>query len=189
MMVIAMRMVVFVAVSIIMVMMVMAVMMIMAVVMVVVVGNGIGAAFRFERRINRGHLGAKTLQQCFDRWIAFKPEPALQNLHRHMAISEMPSKAGKRWQIASTRFEQLLGLCHNLYKIAVVQHQHIVRSKPHRFGEIEFNAGPLGPEQEPFVCLPLRIRQDQSIDNGSGPPLSGSQNTGGAWHDVIRMFE
>jgi hypothetical protein len=109
MVMIAMRMVVFVAVPIVMV--VMAVVMI---VMIIVGACSIGPPLRLKRRIDLGHFGAETLQQRFNRGIALEPKPALQNLHRYMAVPKMPSKAGKRWQISPPHLKQSFGLRHDL---------------------------------------------------------------------------
>jgi hypothetical protein len=113
--VIAMRMVVFVVVPIVMV---------MAVVMIVmiIVGGCISAPLRLKRCMDLSYFGAETLEQRFNRGIALEPKPALQNLHRYMAVPKMPSKAGKRWQISPPHLKQSLGLRHDLNKVAIVQY-------------------------------------------------------------------
>jgi len=59
-------------------------------------GRGIGPALRLERRLDGDDLGAQALQQRLDRRVAHKPQPALQNLHRHVAVAEVPGEPCQR---------------------------------------------------------------------------------------------
>ena len=144
------------------------------IVVVMIAGRcGIGAAFRLERRLDRDDLGAEALQQCLDRRIAPQPQPALQHLHRHMAVAEMPGEPRQRRQIGGARLDQRLGLRHHLDQPAVVEHQRIVGAQPHRLGEIELDAGALDAEQKALLRLALGVGQDQRVDDGRVAPFGG----------------
>ena len=165
--------------------MIVAVMMIVIVVMVMVViarRRGIGAALRLERRFDGDDLRAEALQQRLDRRIALEPQPALQHLHRHMTVAEMPGEPRQRRQIGGARLDQRLGLRHDLDQPAVVEHQRVVGAQPHRLGEIELDAGALDAEQEALLRLALRMGQDERVDDGRVPPFGSTKNAGGAWH-------
>ena len=162
------------------------VMMVVIVVMVIVVmiarRRGVGAALRLERRVDGGDLRAEAFQQRLDRRIALEPQPALQHLHRHMAVAEMPGEPRQRRQIGGARLDQRLGLGHHLDQPAVVEHQRIVGAQPHRLGEIELDAGAFDAEQEALLRLALRVGQDQRVDDGRVRPFGSMKNAGGAWH-------
>ncbi len=46
--------------------------------------------------------------------------------------------------------------------------ERVVGAKPHVFGEIELDAGAFDAEREALLRLPLRMRKDQRVDDGSG---------------------
>src|SRR6185436_18265073 len=81
----------------------------------------IGAALRLEWRLDGGDFCAEAFQQRLDGRIALEPQPALQDLHRHMAIAEMPGEPRQRRQIGRSRLDQRLGIRHDLNKPAVVE--------------------------------------------------------------------
>jgi len=75
----------------------------------------------------------------------------------------MPGEPRQRRQIVGPDLKQRLGLGHHLDQAAVVEHQRVVGAKPHRLGEIEFDAGALDAEQEALVRLTLRVRQAGAV--------------------------
>jgi len=135
---------------------------VMIVVMMIVIAHHrvVGAALRLERRIDGNHLGAEALQQRLYRRIGLEPEPALQNLNRHVAVAEVPGEPRERRQIGSTRLDQRLGLRHDLDKPAVVEHQRVVGAQPHRLGEVELDTRAFDAEQEALLRLTLGVRQN-----------------------------
>ena len=159
-----------------MVMMMMSMIVVMMVVAVIAHRRVVGAALRFERRIDGDHLGAEALQQRLDRRIGLEPEPALQHLHRHMAVAEVPREPGERRQIGGPRLDQRLGLRHDLDEAAVVEHQRVVGAQPHRLGEVDLNADAFGAEQESLLRLTLGMRQNKRVDGGRVPSLGGTKN-------------
>ena len=56
-------------------------------------GRGIGAAFRIERRLDLDDAGAETLHHLLDDVIAADAQRLRHDLHRQMAIAEMPGDA------------------------------------------------------------------------------------------------
>ncbi len=167
--------------------MIMTVIMPMIVVMMVVTviahRRVIGAALRFERSINGGHLGAEAMQQRFDRGIGLQPEPALQNLHRHMTIAEMPGKSSESRQVDGTRLDQRLGFRDDLDEPTIVEHQRVVGAEPHRLREVELDASAFDPEQKTLLRLTLSMRQNERVGGNCIPPLGSTKNAGGARHE------
>ena len=163
-----------------MVMMIMSMIVVMVIVALIAHRRVVGAALRLERRIDGDHLGTEALQQRLDRRIGLEPEPALQHLHRHMAVAEVPSEPGERRQIGGPRLDQRLGFRHDLDEPAVVEHQRVVCAQPHRLGEVDFDAGAFDAEQESLLRLTLGMRQNKRVDGGRIPPLGGTKDAGGA---------
>ena len=79
--------------------------------------------------------------------------------------------------------DQRLGFGHDLDQFAVVEHQRIVGAQPHRFGEIELDAGAFDAEHEALLRLALRIGQDQRVDDGAALAFGGRLDAWwrGAW--------
>ncbi len=94
------------------------------------------------------------------------------------------ASAGK---IGRARLDQRLGLGHHLDQPAVVEHQRVVGAQPHRFGEIELDAGAFDAEQEALLRLALGIGQDQRVDDGACPAVRQHEERGWrvAWFDPI----
>ena len=187
MMVVAMPMVMAVIVFVIVGMIVMVtVSVVVLVIMVMVVRftgrRRVGSAFRLERRLDRDDLGAKPLQQCLDRRVRPQPQPLFQDLHRHVAVAEVPGKPRQRREIDRPCLNERLGLGHHLDQAAVVEHQRIVGAKPHRLRKVKLDAGALGAEQKALLRLALRKRQDQRIDDCAAFAIGRRENAGGARH-------
>ena len=147
----------------------MTVMMIVPVVMMVIVRlRVVSSTFGLEWRVDRDHLDAERREQLLDRRIALHPQPLLQDLHRHVTIAEMPGQPRQHRKVGGARLDQRLGLSNDLDQRAIVEHQRVIGAKPHVFGEIELHAGPFHSEREALLRLPLRMREDQRVDDGSG---------------------
>ena len=143
-------------------------MIVMVVVMMIVRLRVVSSAFGLERRVDRDHLGAERRKQLFNRRIALHPQPLLQDLHRHMPVAEMPGEPRQRRKVGGAGLDQRLGLSDDLDQRAVIEHQRVIGAKPHVFGEIELDAGSIDAEREALLRLPLRMREDQRVDDGSG---------------------
>ena len=177
-----------------MIMTVMAVSMIVMMIAVIVVMIGpvmlvlvharrlIGAAFRLERRFDGSDLGAEALEQRLDRFIALEAQLAFHDLHRHVAVAEVPGEPRQRREVCGAHLDQRLGLRHYLHQSASFQQQRIVGSQPHHFRKVELDAGALNAEQKPLQRLPLRMRKDERVDHGAIAPFGNTKNAGGARH-------
>jgi hypothetical protein len=146
-------------------------------------GRGVGASLRLEGRIDDGDFRAEALQQCLDRRIAFEPQPALQHLHRHMAVAEMPGQPRQRRKVRRPRLDQRLGLRDHFDQPSIVEHQRVVGAQTRGLGKIEFDAGAFDAEHKALLRLALRERQDQCIDDWGIAPLGSRQKSSGAWHE------
>ncbi len=140
MMLVALRMMVMVgpivvvmAMIVVVVVIVMSVPMIVMMVVTVVRRSFVGAAFRLERRIDLDQPGAERLQQRLDRPIAAQTQTLVQDLHRDMAIAEMPGHPRQRRKVGAAGLNQRLGLSHHLGHTALFEHERVVGAKPHRF--------------------------------------------------------
>ena len=127
--------------------------------------DGIGPAFRLERRLNGGKLGAEALEQFLDRRIGPQPQPPLEDLHRHMAVAEMPGEPRQRGKIGGSSFDQRFGLGHHFDQRAVIEHERVIGAQPHRLSEIELHARTFGAEQEALLRLALREVQQERVDH------------------------
>ena len=185
-MIVMMIMVVAITMVMVVVTMIVMVVTVMMVVMTMLLRSFVGAAFGLERRINNGHLGAQALEQRFYRRIAGEPQPPLQDLHRYMTVTEMPGQARKRGKVGRANLEQQLGLSDDLDQFAVVEHQCVVGAQPRSLRKIDLDAGAFDPEHEALFHLPLRVRQDQSVDDSPALALGSRLDAGGARHGVIR---
>jgi len=163
MMMVMMRMIVMVVMIAVSVIVVMTMVMVM---MTVLLRGFVGAAFRLERRVDRNHLGAERLQQRLDRRISGEPQPPLQDLHRDMAVAEMPGEPRQHGKIAGTNLDQRFRLGHDLDQSAIVEHQCVVGAQPHGLGEIQLHADTFDAEQEALLdLLALCVGQDQRVDD------------------------
>ena len=98
----------------------------------------------------------------------------------------MPGQPSKCCKVHSARLDQRLGLGHHLDHGAVVEQQRVIGAKPHRFGEVELDAGAFDAEHEALARLALRVGQDQRVEDGGALPLGGWYNACGAGHAMIQ---
>jgi hypothetical protein len=160
------------------------VMVVMIVVVMVVSGfrRFVSSAFRLERGVDDGYFGAQTLQQRLDPGIAFEPQPPLQNLHRHVAIAEVPGEPRQRSKIGSASFDQRLRLRNHLDRTAAIQQQRIIGAQSHRFREIQLDARAFDAEQEALLRPALGMRKNERVDDGDILPFGNTKNASGAGH-------
>ncbi len=143
----------------------------------------ISPAFRLKWRVYGDDLRTGAGQPLLDDSVALQPQLAFENLHRHVAVAEVPGKPRKRRQIGSTHFDQRLGLGHDLDQPAVVKHQRVIGPQPHHFRQVKFDAGAFDAEKETLLRLPLCVGQDHRVHHGRIAPFGGRQNTDCAGHE------
>ena len=100
-------------------------------------GLGIGAAFGIERRLERDHPGAQTLDHRLDHRIAADAERLRHYLGRQMAVAEVPGDAGQGQRVGGPDFRQRFRLGDHLDQAPVLEPQPVAAAKHCRFGEIE----------------------------------------------------
>jgi hypothetical protein len=119
----------------------------MSVAMMVVRGCGISAALGIERRFDRRQARAETDEQRFDRGIAPQPQPVRQDLHRHMAVAEMPGELGEVHEVAAAHLDQGLGLDHHLDEAAVFEFERVAHAQRDGRRQIEHALRPVRADQ------------------------------------------
>jgi hypothetical protein len=153
------------------------------VMIVMMVGtDGMSTAFRLERRLDGLNLRSEGLQRLLKRGVAAKANAIFLYLDRYVAVAEVPGQPCERLGIFDAHFEERLGFRDDLHNTTIVEHQCVVGTKTHRFGKIQFDAGPFDAEQKPALRLTLRVRKDQRVDDGAGFAVGGRNEFGGARH-------
>lgn len=163
-------------------MMVRVIMMVMMMRMVRVRARAIG----LERRGERRHLGGGTGEQCLDLGVAAQSQPVGEDLHRHMAVAELPRRPRERRRVGDARLDQRFRVGHDLDEAAVVEHQHVVGRERRRIGKVELDAGALAGEEEALLGLALREIENKRVGGAVRARLAGSQDFGGARHRRFR---
>ena len=139
----------------------------------------IGAAFRIERRLDGDNARAEALEQGSQGRVAAQADATAEDLHRHMAVAEMPGEPRQRHRIGGARLDQRLGLGHDLDHAPVGEQQAIAHAQGDRLGEIELAAGPLDADHDTALyAAPGRIKND-GIDRSGG---RSGRNNGGHLH-------
>ncbi len=121
--------VVMAAMAVIMAVVMMMVMMIVRVIRMAVTGmrgDGVGAAFRLERRFDLRNLAAQRNDQGFDAVGAMQPDAVWHDLRRQVAVAKRMRDPGERRNIAA-HFQQFFRSCDDLDGFAGVEQQDIVR--------------------------------------------------------------
>ncbi len=147
----------------------MAVRMIVVMTMIVMIcaGYGIGPALRLKRRIDRGDLRTRGLQQRFDIARSAHAQAIGQKFDRHMAVAEVPGEPRQRRRIGRSHLEQWFGFRHDLDETTVVEQQNVVVAQPHRLGEIEFDAGTFHAEEKSALGRALRAGENKRVDDAA----------------------
>jgi len=158
------------------VVMTMVVMVIMPVVMMLVSCRQIGTAFGIERRLDEDRLGAEAREQRFDRGIAPHAQTVGKELHRHVAVAEVPGEASERREVLGACLDQRLGLGDHFDQVAVVEHEQIAGTQGNRRGKIEREARPLRPHQAAARRPALLGGEDHRVDDSSAVARVGSND-------------
>ena len=105
-------------------------------VMVMVAADRVGTGLRIERSSDQGDVPAKTLDHLADHMVRSNADAIAQQLHRQMAITEMPGDTNKFAILMRMDFHQVLGLGADPDN-AVFDHQPVAISQPHRLRQID----------------------------------------------------
>jgi hypothetical protein len=159
----------------------MAVVVMVVIVMMVAAGLGRSAAFGLERSLDGHDLRAIGLQQFLDLGRAAQAQAVGFYFDRHMAAAELPGEPRKHNRIGA-RFEQRLGLRHDLDEAAVIEKERIVMVQSDRLGEVEFDAGTVDAEQKSMLGRALRESEDECISDVVALAIGGRNDFRGARH-------
>ena len=142
----------------------------------------VSATFRFERRINHDHFGAKRRQQNLDRRFTLGPNPIGQQLDLDMPVAEMPGQPGQRGNVGGPRLNQRFGRGDDLDQVAIVEHQKVVGAQSNWAMQIEVDGRAFGADHRPLRRATLRIVENDGVRRGPAMAVVGGDNAGGARH-------
>ena len=118
-------------------MLVVMVVMVMIVMIMPVLGLRISAAFRIKRGFNQRNFSAKPAHHIFNHMVTTDADTIIKNLHRQMAIAEVPGHIGKLPRAAAANFSQRLRLAEHFDQAAIIEHDGIARAQHNGFRQIE----------------------------------------------------
>ena len=101
----------------------------------------IRAALGIERSLDWGQARAQTFQQGFQQLVPSHPQPICQNLHRSVAIPEVPGESRQVCQIVAANLDQRLRFGHHIDETAVVKLQQIAVAQQHGLGKHDPDGG------------------------------------------------
>ena len=134
--VIIVGMIVIVAMTVIMAVTVLLIVMI-ATMMMIVAGADIGAAFRIERRLDLDDAGAEAFHHLLDYMVTADSQVFSRNLHRQVAIAEMPGEPHHLPEIDAAKLDQRLRRRDHLDEPAIFKHQGVAATQRDRLRQVE----------------------------------------------------
>jgi hypothetical protein len=99
--------------------------------------GGIRTTLGIERRFDLDHAGAEAAHHLLDHVVAADAQTLGHDLHRQMAVAEMPGDADEMHGIAGADFEQRLGRGDHLDQPPVLQHQRVATAQRDDVGQVE----------------------------------------------------
>ena len=135
-------------------------------------GLHISAALGIERRLERDHTGAQTLDHRLDHRIAADAESLWHYLGRQMAVAEVPGDAGQRQRVGGSDFRQRFGLGDHLNHAPVLEPQPVAAAQHCRFREVEqeFEPADAGHGDAPAIT---RVEVEHDRIRRSARPMAG----------------
>jgi hypothetical protein len=164
------------------VMVVMIMVVVVIVLMRVAVRWRVGAPLRVERRLDRGHSGAQSVEHCFERPIAPDAQPVRKHLHGHVTIAKVPGEPRQMDQILATNFPQRLRLDDDFDQASVVEFERVARAQHHRLGKHEPDPGTVYAGQVCCLYAALVGAENHAVDMARARPFGGSDDTNDAQH-------
>jgi hypothetical protein len=138
----------------------------------------IGAAFRIERRLDGPQLAAQPLDHRLDHMVPANAQPAIGDLHREMAVAEMPGEAQQVIGAVDADFHQRFRCAHHLHQPAIIEPDGITRAKRDRFRQVEQESEAAHALHRNPAAMPVIIIQHDCIGGGSGPIALGNHSFG-----------
>ena len=159
--------------------------MIMAVVGVLVRGSdGIGAAFRIERRLDFHDASAETAHHLLDHVVAADAQAFGHHLHRQVAVAEVPGDAHEVQVVAAADFQQRLGSGDHLDQPPVLQRQRVAAAQGDDLRQVEQEFQPAGAGHRHPPPMPVVKFEHDGIGRRLVPALRGLDG-GGAQHQRL----
>ena len=127
----------------------------------VMVATGIGPAFWVERRLDGVRVPAELVHHVGDHVVGADADAVVQQLHRQVAVAEMPGDAHQLSRAVSVDFEQRFGFRDDADDAAVVELQAVAVAETDGLGEVEEDvfAG-LGGEGDPAPVTAVEVDED-----------------------------
>ena len=127
---------------------------------VVTAGDGIGAGFGIERRLDRFDVAAQCLDKVRDDVVGADTDAVVQELNRQVAVAEVPGDADQVIVLVRVDLQQRFGTCADADN-AAVHRQAVAVAQPDRLRQVDQQvlAG-LCPEQDATAVATVEVDQD-----------------------------
>lgn len=154
------------AITMMMLVVVMAVIMIVRVIMIMPVMSmmRVGPAFRIERRFNRREPRSPALQHRLERGVRPHPQAIGEDLHRHMPVAKMPSKARQMRQVIAADLDERLGLDHHVDDAAIVELERVPVTQEDGLGKHRTDLRAIYTGETPGLQSPLIRLENDRVD-------------------------
>lgn len=151
-----------------------------------VAGLRIGALLGREWRVLRDDAGAEPTEHGDDHMVLADPQPPVQDLHRQVAIAEMPGEARERSRAVGLDVAHLLVRGRDLDHAAVVEDKPVSGHQDPRLGKIEQEGDPVvGRERDPAPVAVIEIER-RDADPALARPGPARDGFDGAAHGQNR---
>jgi hypothetical protein len=140
--------------------------MIVIVMIMAMFGLRISAAFRIKGGFNQRDFSAKPAHHIFNYMVAADADAIIKNLHRQMAVAEMPRHIGKLARAAAANFSQRLRLAENFDQATIIEHNRIARAQHNGFRQIEQKLETPHTSHGRTTTMTLRGVEQNSISAG-----------------------
>lgn len=153
--------------------------MIMMVMIVLMRGLKIGAAFGVERGFDRADFAAQALHHVLDDVIMADAELSARDLHRQVAIAEVPRQTQRVLGVLRFDFGEALRRTDDLDNAAVFQRDSIPGAQGHGFQQVEQEAqAPHALHGDAAAMAIIEFEHDGI--GGLAFPIPGGDHLGGA---------
>ena len=97
----------------------------------------VSATFRIKSGFDQGDFSTKPAHHIFDHMIAADADAIIKNLHRQMAVAEMPRHVGELARAGAANFRQRLRLAEYFDQAAIIKHDGVARAQHDGLWQIE----------------------------------------------------
>lgn len=142
----------------------------------------VGAAFRLECGFHDGHRGAEAARHFLQHSVAGDADAVRQQFRRHVAIAEVPGKAGEVMGVAGDDLRHRLLRRHHGNDAAVIEPQPVAILQMGRLGEVQQEGHVPLPAHGDAAAVAAVMRQHHAVGGGGRVPAAGGKNLIGADH-------